>query len=171
MPRRIKAYKLYGALDFGPWRPIGTAILTDGGWQYECAERVRRPRMTMYAGGGSLALMGFLIEKGFKWLIDITTDQEGKIIYRYITLDKLLRTSFVEEERGIKGLYSGYINWNMGKPDTYKGTKRRWLPRIRIYGHYAEALLPYLQEQEYFIKGLTQERTWAVSQVVGGETA
>jgi len=168
----LKAYKIYcpqERSDYIAWRPTGIAILTSDGWQYECASRVFRPLITWKSGGGSQALIGFFIEKKFHWLIDVTTNQDGQIVYHHIALDKFLRTAFIAEEDGVKGLYSSYLNWILGKPETYKSTKRRWLPRIKIYGHYAEALLPHLRAQGYFIRGLTEDRTWEVSQPVGGE--
>lgn len=172
MPGRLKSYKLYcpyGQDEHLVWRPIGTAILTKDGWQYECTERIYRPLITQWSGGGSFALIGFLIEKSFHWLIDVTQDRTGQTTYRHIAFDKFLRTAFIAEERGVKGLYSSYVYWTLGKPESYKSTKRRWLPRIKIYGHYAEALLPHLQEQRYFIRGLTEDRIWGVGQPVGGE--
>jgi len=148
------------------WRIVGTAILTEDGWQLDYAEHGFRPLRTQYTGGGSYALIGFLIEKEFVWLVDVTRDLHGKQIYQHIKLDKFLRTACCETERNVQGLYSSYSNWELGKPETYKFTKRRYLPRFNIYGHYAEALLPYLQERKYFIKGLTPERTWPVNQPV-----
>lgn len=169
MSRSLKAYRLFCPHIFGEycsWRLAGIVIKTLDGWQYECQGRGFRPIQTQYAGGGSYALIGFFVEKEFVWLIDQTRDHEGKLVYRHIGLDKFLRTAFVEEEGGVKGLYSSYSHWELGKPENYKFSKRRWLPRVQVYGHYAEALLPHLLEREYFIKGLTPERTWNVSQPV-----
>jgi len=170
MASRIKSYRLYFCFDYQSdypiWSPIGVIFKSNEDWMYESQDRRYRPFLTMFSGGGPFALIGFLIEKEFKYLIDVNSDQSGNKVYRYIEIEKFLRTAFVGKERGIRGLYSAYENWETGKPKSYKSVKNRRLWRIQIHNHYAEALLPYLRERGYTIKGLTPARKWMIGQPI-----